>query len=121
MGKVLSKLKILEKDSRIFLVSHTLDHTSKERDEVFKYVAKEMEKVIKAYSYTYLLDMTTYGPVYDEKNREKFSMGYHPNAMGYYVYALCIGNYIDYIIRKNYKDFFEVPFIGKGLVNKTYR
>ena len=119
MGKVLSKLKSLEKDVRIFLVSLQIDHTFKEKDEMAYYVLEEMKKVVKMYSFTYLIDMTTYGPVYDEKAREKFAMGFHPNAMGYYVYALAIGNYIDYIIRQNYKDFFEVPFIGTDLKNYT--
>lgn len=119
MGKVLSKLKSLGKDARIFLVSLQIDHTFKEKDEMAYYVLEEMKKVVKMYSFTYLIDMTTYGPVYDEKAREKFAMGFHPNAMGYYVYALAIGNYIDYIIRQNYKDFFEVPFIGTDLKNYT--
>ena len=81
------------------------------------YILEEMKKVLKMYSYTYLIHMTNYVPVYDEKVREKFAMGFHPNAMGYYVYALAIGNYIDYIIMKNYKDFFEIPFIGTNLKN----
>lgn len=117
MGKVLSKLKSLEKNARIFLVSLQIDHTFKEKDDMAYYVLEEMKKVVKMFSYTYLIDMTNYGPVYDEKAREKFAMGFHPNAMGYYVYALAIGNYIDYIIRKNYKDFFEIPFIGTNLKN----
>ena len=119
MGKVLSKLKSLEKDARIFLVSLQIDHTSKEKDDLAYYVCEEMKKVVKMFSFTYLLDMTHYGPLYDEKAREKFAMGFHPNAMGYYVYALAIGNYIDYIIRENYKDFFEVPFIGTNFKNKN--
>ena len=48
-------------------------------------------------------------------------MGFHPNAMGYNVFALAIGNYIDYIIRKNFKDFFEVPFIGTDLKNDSIK
>ena len=98
-----------------------IDHLSQEKDETTKYVAKEMENVTKLFTNTFLIDLTTYGPAYDEETREKFAMGFHPNAMGYYVYALMIGNYIDYIIRKNYKDFFKVPFIGTGLDNKNYK
>lgn len=119
MGKVLSKLKSLEKDARIFLVSLQIDHTSKEKDDLAYYVCEEMKKVVKLFSFTYLIDMTHYGPIYDEKARQKYAMGFHPNAMGYYIYALAIGNYIDYIIRTNIRDFFEVPFIGKNLKNKN--
>lgn len=67
LGKVISKLKSLEKDSFIFLVSMQIDHLSKEKDETSKYVAKEMEKVTKMFTNTFLIDITTYGPVYDEK------------------------------------------------------
>ena len=119
MGKVLSKLKSLEKDARIFLVSLQIDHTSKEKDDLAYYVCEEMKKAVKLFSFTYLIDMTHYGPIYDEKARQKYAMGFHPNAMGYYIYALAIGNYIDYIIRTNIRDFFEVPFIGKNLKNKN--
>lgn len=119
MGKVLSKLKSLEKDARIFLVSLQIDHTSKEKDDLAYYVCEEMKKVVKLFSFTYLIDMTHYGPIYDEKARQKYAMGFHPNAMGYYIYALAIGNYIDYIIRTNIRDFFEVPFIEKNLKNKN--
>lgn len=119
MGKVLSKLKSLEKDARIFLVSLQIDHTSKEKDDLAYYVCEEMKKVVKLFSFTYLIDMTHYGPIYDEKARQKYAMGFHPNAMGYYIYALAIGNYIDYIIRTNIRDFFEIPFIGKNLKNKN--
>lgn len=117
MGKVLSKLKSIQKDARIFLVSMSIDIARTNDNSIFFYTVEEMKKVCKMYNYTYLLDMTNYGPIYDEKIREKYSMGYHPNVLGYYAYGLCIGNYIDYIIRTNYKDFFEVPFVGTGLKN----
>lgn len=119
MGKVLTKLKSLQKDARIFLVSLQIDHLTKERDEMAYYVEKEMEKVCKLYSYCYLLDMTKYAPAYDEETRKSFAMGFHPTATGYYVEALLIGNYIDYLIRKYPEDFKQVPFIGTGLSNKN--
>ena len=79
------------------------------------------KKVVKLYSFTYLIDLTTYGPIYDENVRKVFALGYHPNAMGYYTNALIVGNYIDYIIRANYKDFFELPFVGTTLKNKNVK
>lgn len=56
-----------------------------------------------------------------ENVRKVFALGYHPNAMGYFTYILIIGNYIDYIIRANYKDFFELPFVGTTLKNKNVK
>lgn len=81
-------------------------------------IADEMKKMCGLFSYTYLIDMAHDGPAYDEEMRKSFAVGGHPNAMGYYVYAMMIGNYMDYIIRENPKDFFEVPFIGKGYKNR---
>lgn len=117
LGKVISKCKALEPDSRIFLVGLLKDKTGPEKDAVVLKVTEEMKKVASMFSYTYVLDMATYGIVYDEATRSKFAMGYHPNAMGYYAFALMVGNYIDYIIRSDFESFKEVPFIGKGLSN----
>ena len=117
MGRIVSKLKRIEKDARIFLVS--MQRRGEEYgDPIICAAAEEMKKMCQLFSYTYLIDMTGYGPVYDEQMRKTFALGFHPNAMGYYSYALMVGNYIDYIIRENPKDFFEVPFIGKGYKNK---
>ena len=117
MGRIVSKLKEIEKDARIFLVSMQR-RGEEEADPVICQVAEEMKKMCRLFSFTYLIDMTSHGPVYDQEMRKTFALGFHPNAMGYYSYALMIGNYIDYLIRKNPLDFFEVPFIGKGYRNK---
>lgn len=117
LGRILSRLKSLEKDARIFIVS--MQRRGEEAcDEVVLQVAEEMKKVCGLFSFTYLIDMANEGPAYDARMRETFAMGFHPNAVGYYCYALMIGNYIDYIIRNNPEDFFEVPFIGTPFKNK---
>ncbi len=120
LGKVISKLKSIQKDARIFIVSLQIDRIDSKRDEIALYVEKELEQVVKMYSCTYLIDITKYMIPYDEKVREKFALGFHPNACGYYAFALVIGNYIDYIIRNNYKDFITLPFVGRGIENKNY-
>lgn len=117
MGRIVSRLKSIEKDARIFLVSMQRRGEA-ETDPVIFAVAEEMKKMCRLFSYTYLIDMTNDGPIYDAQMRRTFAMGFHPNAMGYYSYALMMGNYVDYIIRKNPEDFFEVPFIGKGYRNR---
>ena len=53
------------------------------------------------FDFTYLLDMTAHAPVYDAEMRKSFGLGFHPNPMGYYAYALMVANYIDYVIRSN--------------------
>ncbi len=121
LGKVISKLKLLEPDSRIFLTSLQIDNLTPERTKVVKEVRDEMKKVIKLYSYTYLIDFTEYLFLYDENARDKIAMGFHPNPLGYYSLALAFGNYIDYIIRKYPDDFRKIPFIGTDLVNINYK
>ena len=60
IGKVISKLKFLEKDARIFLASLQIDEKSEERTKKVKYIGEEMKKVIKLYSFTYLIDLTKF-------------------------------------------------------------
>ena len=117
LGRILSRLKGIERDARIFLVS--MQRRGEELgDPVILGIAEEMKKVCGLFSFTYLIDMSHDGPAYDEEMRRTFGLGFHPNAVGYYSYALMVGNYMDYIIRANPKDFFEVPFIGTGLRNR---
>ena len=73
------------------------------------------------FEFTYLLDMTAHAPVYDAEMRKSFGLGFHPNPMGYYAYALIVGNYIDYIIRSNLQEFATIPFVGTLLKNKDYK
>lgn len=118
LGCILSKLKRLERDARLFLVSMQR-RGEEESDGIIRQVAEEMKKVCGLFSFTYLIDMTNDGPAYDETMRRTFAMGFHPNAVGYHCYALMIGNYMDYLIRKYPRDFFEVPFIGTPFKNSN--
>ncbi len=113
MGRILSRLKALEEQAHIFLV--TPQRRGEACDEEIRLIAQGLGKLCGMYSRTHLVDMTIYGPVYDEAMRRRFALGFHPNAMGYYAYALMIGNYIDFLIRKSPEAFSEVPFIGTGL------
>lgn len=113
MGRIISKIKSIEKDAILFLVSPQL--RGEPCDSIIHQIAKGLEAICKMFSNTYLLNMTQYGPVYDENMRSAFGLGFHPNPMGYYCYALMIGNYIDYMIRKHLKAFAELPFIGTNL------
>lgn len=116
LGKIISKIKTIEKNARIFIVSPLL--RGELIDDQIKEIGKGLSEITKLFSFTYYIDLINYGPIYDKKMRDTFAMGFHPNCMGYYAYALMIGNYIDYIIRKNPKDFFEIPFIGTNFKNK---
>ena len=95
IGKVISKLEFLQKDARILLTSLQIDEKSEERTKKVKYVGEEMKKVIKLYSFTYLIDFTKFLFKYDEEVRNKIAIGLHPSPLGYYSLALAFENYID--------------------------
>ena len=64
---------------------------------------------------TYVVDLFTYAPRYDEAFRERYFLRGHMNPLGYLLSAKMIGSYIDYIIRKDPQAFAEVGFIGTDL------
>ena len=119
MGKIVSKLKTIEPNARIFVVTPQLRGEACDND--IRYIASELAKLCDMFEFTYLLDMTAHAPVYDAEMRKSFGLGFHPNPMGYYAYALTVGNYIDYIIRSNPQEFATIPFVGTLLKNKDYK
>ena len=60
----------------------------------------------------YVIDLRKYGPVYDQEFKRKFYGGGHLNSMGYYLTALEIASYIDYIIRHYPQDFRSIGLAG---------
>ena len=90
-------------------------------DKDIRYIASELAKLCDMFDFTYLLDMTAHAPVYDAEMRKSFGLGFHPNPMGYYAYALMVANYIDYVIRSNPREFATIPFVGTSLKNKDYK
>lgn len=99
MGKIVCKLKTIEPNARIFVVTPQLRGEACDKD--IRYIASELAKLCDMFDFTYLLDMTAHAPVYDAEMRKSFGLGFHPNPMGYYAYALMVANYIDYVIRSN--------------------
>ncbi len=71
-----------------------------------------LEKLCELFDNTYLIDLRTYAPVYDEEFRDRFFLLGHMNPMGYILTAKMTLSYIDYIIRHNMEDFKGAGFIG---------
>ena len=67
---------------------------------------------------SYVIDLYKYGPVYDEKFREKFYLNGHMNPSGYLFTAKIIDSYIDYIVRHNPKDFEKIGFVANDFEEK---
>ena len=119
MGQIVCKLKTIEPNARIFVVTPQLRGDACDKD--IRYIASELAKLCDMFDFTYLLDMTAHAPVYDAEMRKSFGLGFHPNPMGYYAYALMVANYIDYVIRSNPREFAAIPFVGTSLKNKDYK
>ncbi len=66
---------------------------------------------------SYLIDLYTYAPEFDEKFCERYFLLGHMSPEGYLVMAEMIDSYIDYIIRHNYDDFRYVGLDGAGIAH----
>lgn len=111
-AQIIQRIKKMQPRARFFLVS-PLQHQD-ERDKQREMVRDLLEELTKIFKHTYLLDMFNYAPIQNKEYSEKFWLG-HLTAAGYIVTARMIESYIDYIIRKNPKDFAQVGFIGTDL------
>ena len=102
----------------VLLFSFTLtacgDEEEKERDKKRKEIRDLLEEFTKFFNRTYLVDLYTYAPLNNAEYKRKFRLG-HMTPTGYVLTARMIESYIDYIIRKNPKDFNQVGFIGSEL------
>lgn len=116
------ELKIVKKRG-VIINLFSFSDISLEKANNFTYKLSDPENLFPYRKISVVIDEkdTLVGENNDENVRKVFALGYHPNAMGYYTYALIIGNFIDYIIRANYKDFFELPFVGTTLKNKNVK
>ena len=111
-AQIVQRIKELQPRAKIFFVS--IPREGNEKDEKRKQCRDLLEQFTKVFNRTYLIDLFTYAPVYDEEFRKKFFLG-HMTATGYVLTARMIESYIDYIIRKNPQDFNQVGLIGTDL------
>jgi lysophospholipase L1-like esterase len=109
---IIQKIKKLQPRAKIFLVSTPKEVDDRDSDR--KKIRDFLEELTRFFSSTYLIDLYNYAPIYDADFKEKFFLG-HMTATGYILTARMIESYIDYIIRKNPKDFNQVGFIGTDL------
>ena len=111
-AQIIQRIKEIQPRAKIFLVS-PLKHGN-EKDVMRERVRDLLNDFSKTFSRTYLLDMYMYAPLQDETYDNTFRLG-HLTPTGYILTARMIESYIDYIIRKNPKDFAQVAFIGTDL------
>lgn len=100
MDQIINKIKQINQLAYIFIIPVQYEHNSL-KDKTVLFVADELKKFEKIYKNLFILDIVHHGIVFDKSFSDKYCVGFHPNPMGYYILALIIGNYIDYIIRHN--------------------
>ncbi len=115
-SEIIQRMKAMQPRAKFFLV--TMPREDKDTEEWTRR-KQEHRKVLydlaAKFDNTYVIDLQEYAPVYDKEFKEKFYLLGHMNPMGYLFTAQVIASYIDYIIRHNMKDFFEVGYIGTEL------
>ncbi|MBQ8295612.1 MAG: SGNH/GDSL hydrolase family protein [Clostridia bacterium] len=112
-AQIIQRIKTMQPRAKFFLASIPR-YGEEAHDEKAKAHRDLLEELTSFFDRTYLIDLYTYAPVYDEAFREKFFLG-HMTPTGYVLTARMIESYIDYIIRKKPEDFAQVGFIGTDL------
>ena len=113
-ARIIQHLKEIQPRAKFFLT--TIPAGEERRDDAKSIAHRDAIYAMADYfDNTYVIDLYQYAPPCDEEFRKNFFMGGHMNAMGYIFMARIISSYIDWIIRNNFEDFREVPFIGTDL------
>ena len=116
-GAIISKLKAIQPDARIFLMTMPQDGNDDETAKALRKAHRDLLLDMKRLfgEYTYVLDFNTYAPVYDSEFKNQYYLGNHMNPAGYVQTARMVESYIDYIIRHNSADFAKVGFVGSNI------
>ena len=114
-AQIIQKVKELQPRARIFLVAPPQNgNPENERTQKYAIIRDLLEELTKVFEYTYLIDLFNDAPHEDKFFGETYRFG-HLTPTGYVLAARIIESYIDYIIRKNPKDFAQAGFIGTDL------
>lgn len=106
------RLKKIQPDAKFFYLTMPQEENEKEDGALCDAHAQLMYDFSEFFGNGYVIDLRKYGPVYDSAFKQKFYGGGHLNSMGYYLTALEVVSYIDYIIRHNPRDFRATGLAG---------
>jgi lysophospholipase L1-like esterase len=114
-AQIIQRIKEIQPRAKIFLISPPQNGNEQdERTQKYRIVRDLLQQLTALFDRTYLLDMFEYAPKQDKEFSNTFWLG-HMTPTGYVLAARMIESYIDYVIRKNPKDFKQVGFIGTDL------
>ena len=111
---IVSRYKEISPDAKFFFV--TVPNTaSPERDDKTFGIINALNDLAAYFDNAYVIDLYHYGPVHDKRFEAQYYLHGHLNPSGYILTAKLIDSYIDYIVRRNPKDFENVAFINSGI------
>ncbi|MBQ9544119.1 MAG: SGNH/GDSL hydrolase family protein, partial [Clostridia bacterium] len=118
-GALVKRLRKINPKCRLFFV--TIPRRNNKHDELRAQHAEFLHQFAEKLGFAYVLDFFNDVPVYDDRFYSRFFMGSHMNAAGYLFTARVMASYIDYIIRSNWDDFVQIPFVRTNFYNKKYK
>lgn len=106
-GKIIQKIKQVQPQAKIFVITDPANPAeTKGYNDAIRAISTLFDNV-------YLIDMRMYGAKYlNHPILKANSRAGHYSAFGYYIFSLLIGNYIDWIVKKNYTEFTTIELIG---------
>ena len=113
-AQIVSRYKEISPDAKFFFVTFTNTNTPQRDDKTFGMI-NALYALSEYFANSYVIDLYKYGPIHDDKFKEKFYLHGHLNPSGYILTAQIIDSYIDYIVRHNPQDFKNVGFIGTNI------
>lgn len=114
---IVSRYKEISPDAKFFFV--TFPNALKPgKEERMLLTNKRFHELAEYFENAYVIDLFSYGPVYDERFDAHFKLNGHLNPSGYILTARMIDSYIDYIVRHNPEDFKQTGFINSGIQYK---
>lgn len=115
-GKIIQKIQVRYPKAKIFVMTDPLDKASSPENNGYNDAVRTIATM---FNNVYLMDLYRYGKeMYDYYGANLLSINRryaHFNAVGYYLCALNIATYADWIMRKNPTEFLEVEFINTDM------
>ena len=111
---IISRYKEISPEAKFFFVTFPKEERRTNTESTVNTI-KALYELAEFFDNAYVIDLYKYGPVYDDDFVSNYFLYGHMNAAGYIITAQLIDSYIDFIVRKNPKDFNNVPFIGTNI------
>lgn len=103
-AQIVQRLRMISHRSKLFFVTMPKEPAD-DRDALKDAHAALMYDFANLFGNAYVVDLRKYAPVNDDEYKRKFYGCGHLNTAGYYLTAVMIASYIDYIVRSDFEKF----------------